>query len=99
MHGTTAKDLLGQLRAVHNGMEMEANELFLTDMNNNEKRRQVASDIEIDFPEGTPTTLTIKKLSFVKDNVAISHLNSHGSASITALGSVFFQSRTQIKRF
>ena len=69
---------------------MEANELVLTYMNDDEKRRQVASDIEIEFPEGTPTTLTIEQLNFVKDNVAIAHLNSHRSAPITALGSVFF---------
>ena len=61
LHGTTANDLLDQLRAVHKGMEMEANELVLTYMGDDEKKRQVASDVEIDFPEGTPTTLTIEQ--------------------------------------
>ena len=93
LHGTTANDLLGQLRAVHNGMEMEANKLVLTYMNDDEKRRQVASDIEIDFPEGTLTTLTIEQHIFVKDNVAIAHPNSHRGAPITALGSVRFLER------
>ena len=51
LHGTTANDLLGQLRAVHSGMKMEANELFLTYMNDDEKWHNVASDIEIDFSE------------------------------------------------
>ena len=49
-------------------------------MNDDEKRRQAASDIEIDFLEGTLTTLTINQHMFVKDNVAIAHPNSHRSA-------------------
>ena len=62
-------------------------------------RRQVASDIKIDFPEGTPTTLTIEQLTFAKENVATAHPNSHGSAPITALVSVFFfQKGPHIKR-
>ena len=64
LHGTTANDLLGQLRAVHNGIEMEANELVLTYMNDDEKRRQVASDIESDFLEGTPTTVCLGSTKF-----------------------------------
>ena len=66
LHGTTANDLLGQLRAIHNGMKMEANKLVLTYMNDDEKRRQVASDIKIDFPEGPPTTFTIEQLTLSK---------------------------------
>ena len=90
LHGTTAKVLLGQIRAVHKGTEMEANEVVLTYMNDDEKQHQVASDIEIDFPEGTLTTLAIEQLIFFKNNVAIAHPNSHRSSPITALGSVGF---------
>ena len=55
LHDTTTNDLLDQLMAVHKEMEMEANELVLTYMGNDDRRRQVAGDITIDFPEGTPT--------------------------------------------
>ena len=69
-------------------------------MGNDERRRQVASDITVDFPEGTPTTLTIEQTIFFKDNVAIAHPNGNKSAPITALGStVFFRKGHKPKDF
>ena len=77
---------------------MEANEFVLTYMSDNKRRRQVASDIKIGFPEGTQTTLTIERLTFVKDSVTTSHPNSHRSAPITALGLVFFFRKGRISK-
>ena len=93
LHDTTANDLLCQLKIVHKGIEMEAKELVLTYMGDNERRPQVASDITIDFQEGTLTTLTIEQIIFAKNNVAIAHPNGHRSAPITALGSTVFSER------
>ena len=46
---THANMLLGQVKVLHRGVEKSMNELVHTYMNNSKQKRQVASDVTIEF--------------------------------------------------
>ena len=97
---TNANTLSGQVKVLHRGVEMSMNELVQSYMNDNKQKRQVASDITIDFTNRIQTILTILQLNFLKNNVVTTHPIKHRSTPITLLGSTgFFRDGHRLKDF
>ena len=87
LYDIQANVLTSQIKILHGGIEMNMNELVHIYMNENERKRQLANDITIDFTNSDQTALTIDELTFLKENVTIPHPISCRMPPITALGS------------
>ena len=63
--------LSSQVKVLHKRFEMSMNELFHTYMNDSERKRQMASDIAIDFVDSIQTSLTIRQINFLNIMLAL----------------------------
>ena len=64
LYNTQANVLSSQVKVLHKGSEMSMNELFHTYMNHSERKRQVTSDITINFIDSIQTSLTTENSTF-----------------------------------
>ena len=64
---------------------MNMHQLVHACMDDNKRKRQLASDITIDFIDSIQTSLTIEQINLLKESAAIAHSISHRLPPITRL--------------